>query len=528
MKSVLITDSIDPVCGFLLSEHDIAYDVHLKLTEEELKKVVGAYDGWIIRSGTRITAPLVEAAERLKVIGRAGVGVDNVDLDAATRRGVLVLNAPDGNTISTAEHACALLLSLARRVPGANISLIGGEWNRKAFYGAELFGKTLGIVGVGKIGREVGRRMKSFGMQVLGYDPVISSEVADRIGIEKVDLTEIFERSDFITFHAPLTDQTRGLVNRETIALCKDGVYFVNCARGGIVDEPALLEGLESGKVAGAALDVYAQEPPGEMEKALVAHPNVVATPHIAASTAEAQEKVARQVTEQVINALEDKPVMTPVNAEAIKMATQTEVQPFLRLAEQLGKVAVQITGGSLTRVAVRCHGNVVRRYAEVLSIAGLKGVLSQVVTQPVNYINARPIAEESGLRVVEERLDSKGDYTNLIEVDLASDRGNHRVAGTVFGNGDIRIVKIDSYDLEVMPEGHLLLYANEDRPGRLASVSGILAEADINIGAVALGRKGRGLMALTVLTLDEPIPEAVRRKIEAIEGVQDLVAVNA
>jgi D-3-phosphoglycerate dehydrogenase / 2-oxoglutarate reductase len=528
MKSVLITDSIDPVCGFLLSEHDIAYDVHLKLTDAELIEIVPAYDGWIIRSGTRITAPLIEAATQLKVIGRAGVGVDNVDLQAATRQGVLVLNAPDGNTISTAEHTCAMLMSLARRIPGANRSLLGGEWNRKAFHGSEVYGKTLGVVGVGKIGREVIRRMQSFGMQVLGYDPMISSEVADRLGIEKVGMDEIFEQSDFITFHAPLTEQTRGLLNRQTLSRCKNGVCIVNCARGGIIDEAALLEALESGRVAGAALDVYGQEPPGVLQQALVSHPRVVATPHIAASTAEAQEKVARQVTEQVINALEGKPVMTPVNAEAIKMATQTEIQPFLHLTEKLGKVAVQLIGGSISRVAVRCHGDLVRRYAEVLTVAGLKGVLGEVVSRPVNFINARPIAEESGLQVVEERLDSRKDYTNLVELEIRSDRGRHVVAGTVFRGEQPRIVKIDSYDLEVVPEGHLLLYANEDRPGRLASVSGVLARAKINIGAVALGRKGPGLMALTVLTLDEALPEDVRAELRAIEGVIDIFVVNA
>jgi D-3-phosphoglycerate dehydrogenase len=420
-----------------------------------------------------------------------------------------------------------MLLTLTRRIPGANSSIRTGVWTRKEFFGAELFGKTLGVIGVGKIGREVGARMKRFGMTVLGLDPVISAEVAERLGVEKVGLDELLSRSDFITLHAPLNEQTKNLLNDETFAKCRHGVYVVNCARGGIVNEDALLRALNSGQVAGAALDVFGQEPPGALQKNIIEHPNVVSTPHIAASTSEAQEKVARQVTEQVINALEGRPVMTPVNGDAIKMATQKEVQPYLRLTEQLGKVAVQLVGGSVSRITVRCHGSVGQRYAEILTISGLKGILSQVVDQPVNYINARPIAKDSGLIVEEQRLDARGNYLNLVEVEIKGNGGGHRVSGTVFGDGDCRIVGIDSYDLEVVPEGNLLLYTNEDRPGRLASVSGILAEANINIGAVALGRKGPGLMALTVLTLDEALPDDVREQIASTEGVLEVVVIK-
>ncbi len=528
MKRVLVTDTIDPICATLLQEQGIGCDLKTGLAPEELMNIVPDYQGWIIRSGTTITAGLIEAAENLEVIGRAGVGVDNVDLDAATRRGVLVLNAPEGNTISTAEHTCAMLLTLTRRIPSANRSIIDGAWTRKAFFGAELYGKTLGIVGVGKIGRAVGVRMKQFGMTVLGYDPVIAADVADSLGIKKVGLETLLEKSDFITFHAPLNEHTKDMVNQRTLSLCKDGVYIVNCARGGIVCEDDLLAALESGKVAGAALDVFKQEPPGEAQRALIRHPNVISTPHIAASTSEAQEKVARQVTEQVINALQGRPVMTPVNGDAIKLATQHEVQPYLRLTEQLGKVVVQLVGCTVGSVSVRHHGDVGHRYAEILTISALKGVLSQVVDGPVNYINARQIAKESGVRVEEQRSDVRGNYRNMVEVEIQTNGDGHSVSGTVFGEDDYRIVGIDSYDLEVVPEGHLLLYTNEDRPGRLASVSGILADAGINIGAVALGRKGPGLMALTVLTLDEDISEDVRRRIADTEGVLEVVVVSA
>ena len=518
--TILITDAVDPVCADLLRAEGMEADVQLKRTPEELSDLAREADAWIIRSGTKITAGMIEGAERLKVIGRAGVGVDNIDLAAATRRGILVINAPDGNTISTAEHTVAMLMALARRIPPANASLRAGRWDRKAFKGSELYEKTLGVVGVGKIGRAVARRMQAFGMNVLGYDPVLSREVAERLGITLVSLGEIFEKSDFITFHTPLNEATRGMVNRETLARCKRGVYLVNCARGGIIDEEALWEALEAGQVGGAALDVYSQEPPPPSLTRLLAHPNVVATPHIAASTEEAQRKVARQVTEQVIHALKGEPVHSAVNAMAIRMAAHSEVQPYLGLAEKMGLMAGQLGSGHLERVVVRCHGDVPHRYAEVLKIAVLKGLLGCSQSRPVNLINAPVLAEEVGLAVEAQLYTAKGGFSNLIEVTLETDRERRVVAGALFGADDPRLVRIDDYRLEVRAEGRLLFYRNVDRPGMLAAVGGILAEADLNIGALALGRAGKGSTALTAISVDEPVPEPVLRKISALEGV--------
>ncbi|RMH50402.1 MAG: phosphoglycerate dehydrogenase [Bacteroidetes bacterium] len=525
--TVLITDNVDPLCMEMLEQAGITPNVQLKRSPEELKALAAEADGWIIRSGTTITADLIEAADRLKVIGRAGVGVDNVDLEAATRRGILVINAPDGNTISTAEHTCAMMMALARQIPQANASLRAGRWERKQFSGTELYEKTLGIVGVGKIGRAVGQRMQAFGMHVIGFDPVLAPDAAERLGIELVSLDELFERSDVITLHTPLNDATRGLLNRETLARCKPGVRIVNCARGGIVDEEALLEALESGHVGGAALDVYSQEPPPEALQRLIQHPKVVATPHIAASTAEAQQKVAVQITEQVILALKGEPVSTPVNAMAIRMAAQREVQPYLRLADALGRIGSQLIEGSLHRVTVRCAGDVPRRYTEVLSVAVLKGVLSRWASDPVNLINAPFLAREMGLAVEEQRGSTTDSYTNLIEVELGTSQGTRCVAGTIFGAGEPRLVQVDTYRLEIPPEGHLLFYQNIDRPGMLATVGRILAENNLNIAALSLGRTGRGSMALTVVGVDEPIPEAVRKRIAALDGVSSVYAVE-
>ncbi len=525
--SVLITDSVDPVCIDMLKENGIEANVQLKKSHDELKELAKTADGWIIRSGTTITGDLIEAAKNLKVIGRAGVGVDNVDLTTATRKGVLVINAPDGNTISTAEHTCAMLMALARHIPQASASMREGKWDKKRFTGSELYEKTLGIVGLGKIGQAVAERMKGFGMRLIGFDPLLSPEVAERIGVKLVTMDEIFAESDFITMHTPLNEATRGLFNRETLKKCKKGVRLVNCARGGIIDEAALLEALESGQVGGAALDVFSKEPPPPELEALLKHPNLIATPHIAASTAEAQEKVAIQITEQVILALNGQPVSSPVNRMEIKMAASPEVQPYLTLADKLGQIVGQLSSGPLERISIRCVGDIPRRYTDVLSIAAVKGVMGRWTNEPVNLINAPFLAEEMGLRIEEQRGTAKGHYTNLIEITLEGPDGSHEVAGTVFENQDLRLVRLDDFWLEVRPEGNLLFYRNVDRPGMLAAVGSVLAENNINIGALALGRSGKGSMALTAISVDEDIPEAVEQRIAGVEGVESVRVVS-
>ena len=536
---VLITDELDPVCHALLEEAGHEVVVLTEYTPQELAEHVRAAHGWITRSGTAITADLLGAAGRLQVIGRAGVGVDNIDLDAATRRGILVCNAPRGNTLSAAEHTCALLQATARQVPQAARSLQSGAWDRTTFAGTELHSKTLGVIGVGKIGRAVAERMKAFEMDVLGYDPYLSEEVMERLAPTFVSKEELLRESDFVTVHTPLNDETHGLLGAEELAQCKAGAYVVNCARGGIVEEAALLEALEAGHLRGAALDVYSEEPPSGRLRALIEHPRVVATPHIAASTGEAQEKVARRTARQVIAALAGEAVSSPVNGLGLKMAAQPEARPYLRLADCLGQMASQLGTGRLQALTVGCYGEVPLEYAEMLRVAVLRGVLHhQGLDAPVNLINAPTLAEERGLHVKEERAQAAGSFTRLVEVKARFEDGDEdgiengqtrSVAGTIFDGSDPRLVRVDTHDLELRPEGALLFYRNEDRPGMLAAVGQVLAEANVNIASLALSRPadGDGAPALTAISLDDPITDDVLQHIAAIDGVKDVRTVE-
>ena len=517
---VLLTDSVHPVCYDLLAEAGMEAVDGSGWDDSTISEECNGFDAWIVRSGTTITPEWIQAASRLQVIGRAGVGVDNVHLEAATKRGILVLNAPAGNTLSTAEHTMALMMSVVRNIPAAVASMKKGEWNRKAFMGTELFGKTLGVVGLGKIGKEVAARASAFGMSVVGSDPMMTTEAAERIGIELVDVETIFERADVITVHTPLVSSTKNLINDDSLSRCRKGVVILNCARGGIVDEPALLRALESGHVGGAGMDVYSAEPPPDNLRALIEHPGVVCTPHIAASTEEAQEKVARQVTEQVIRALTSEPVLTAVNAMAVRMAAHTEVKPYLSLAEQLGSAAGQLAPGRCSRIKVRCHGEVPRKYIDVIRVAALKGFLQTGWSDPVNLVNAQVIADEAGIAVDVETFRADTSHSNLIELDLETDEGSFRMAGTLFGDQDGRIVSIDGYPLELHLTGRMLLYRNQDRPGMLAAVGSLLAADAINIGSMALGRTRPGDEALTVIAVDEPISEGTLRAVSELDGV--------
>lgn len=524
MTKVLITDNVHNVCVELLKNQGYDIDIATDASPAELLERAVDVDAWVIRSGTTITEEMIQAAAKLRVIGRAGVGVDNVDVAAATRRGVMVINAPDGNTISTAEHTCAMLMALARRVPHAASSMWDGKWERKKYAGSEVYGKTLGIVGVGKIGRAVAARMQSFGMTVVGFDPLLSEEHAEKIGIRLLPVSELLQQSDYITVHTPLIDSTRNLLNDETLAQCVPGVRIINCARGGIVDEMALLRALESGHVAGAALDVFEMEPPDETRRSLIEHPNVVTTPHIAASTAEAQEKVARQVAEQVVNALEGRAVTSAVNAAAISSAASPEIRPYIQLAEKLGKVAAQIHGEApVRRIAIVCKGDLVRRYKDVLLIAVARGVLSHRLSDPVNLVNALALAEEAGIPLSIEMEESRTGYTEVIGVRLEGGEKTNSVEGSVFGSNDVRVVGLNGHDLELRLEGNFLVYRNQDRPGMLATVGGVLASASINIGSMAIGRmEGEG-MALSAMQIDDLPEEGLLDSIRKIEGIEEV-----
>ena len=527
-ERVLITDRLDPACADLLTASGFLADERVALSDPELREAARDAVGWIVRSGTTITKELMDAATALRVIGRAGVGVDNIDLEAATRRGVIVINAPEGNTISTAEHACALILALARRIPAAHASMSAGAWDRKHFVGRELFGKTLGVVGVGKVGRAVAERMAVFGMRVIGSDPVVSPEVAKESGVDLVTFEELLSEADIVTLHAPLTDATRGLFGADALSRCREGLLLVNCARGGLIDEAALLDALNRGRLAGVAMDVFAQEPPAPGFGALANHPHVICTPHIAASTAEAQQKVALQVTEQVVRGLRGETVSTTVNATAIRLAGRPEVYPFVELAVLLGRILAKLNGGEpITRVTVGGAGEIPRAAREVLSVAALSGVLGEVLDRRVNLVSAPVLAADAGLPVTEDWTSMADNYQHEVAVSLDTALGVRSIRGALFGRSEARIVGLDGYDLELRPEGVMLFYRNVDRPGMLAAVGAIVAEAGVNIGSMALGRRGQGGAALTVMHLDDLLPAQTLSAIEALDGLTDVCQVE-
>lgn len=505
---VLISDKMDSRCVEILQENPgVEVDVKTGLDAGELKKIIGDYEGLIVRSGTQVTADILAEAGQLKVIGRAGAGVDNIDVEAATRSGVIVMNTPGGNSVSTAEHSFAMLMAIARNIPQGTASIKAGLWERSKFTGIELQGKTIGILGLGKVGREVALRASAFGMKVLGHDPLVSREVAESFGTQLVETDEIFASSDFITVHLPLIEQTRHMISDAQIAQCKDGVYLLNCARGGIIDEQALLRGLESGKVAGVALDVFEQEPPTFTE--LMEHEHVICTPHLAASTREAQESVALQVAAQVGDVLMGRVIRNAINAPSVEPEVYEKMRPYLDLAERLGRLQAQLNEGHLERVTVEYHGDVTYPTA-VMTSAVLQGIMSTMSDEPINAVNAPFFAQESGVRVDELRSSEHEDYASLITVVYQTDKGQRLLAGTLFGKSDPRLVRLDEYTFEAVPEGHMLFYVNEDIPGIIGHIGTVMGDHKVNIAQMSCGRHEVGGRALTILNVDGPIPQPV------------------
>jgi D-3-phosphoglycerate dehydrogenase len=518
MVKILISDAVDAKSVDVLTGEGFSVDYRPGLPATELLAVIGEYDVLVVRSSTQVTEQVIATGHRLKIIGRAGAGVDNIDIAAATRKGIIVMNTPGGNTISTAEHTMSLLLSLARSIPQANRSLSDGLWDRKTFIGTELYGKTLGVVGLGKVGKEVARRCAAFEMKIIAFDPVIAPESAKALGVELVEFDELLKRSDIITLHTPFSNETKGLIGEAELAKCKNGVRIINCARGGIVNEEALLKGLNDGKVAGAALDVFVKEPPGKHP--LIAHPRVVATPHLGASTEEAQEKVAIQVAHQIADALLERGVAGSVNAEVVASAMKGELLPYLDLANRMGQVVAQLLQGQLRSITIQTGGEMLKNHTDVLSAAVLKGMFGVLLDEPVNYINAPMIAEERGIHVQRGEMRQTDAYPQIVSVQYETDAGKRSLAGTVFGKKDPRLVEIDGFRFEVRPEGSLLFYLNADIPGMLATVSSVLAAAKINIGGLSLGRHRAGEQALTIVNLDSQVSESVLQEIRSLQGV--------
>lgn len=521
---VLVLDNVSEQAVAVLREQGITAEVSPTLPEEELIAKLPPYDGMIIRSQTKVNARVIAAATNLKVIGRAGVGVDNVDLDAATNKGVIVLNAPDGNTISTAEHTIAMIMALARNIPQAHSTLKAGRWDRKSFTGVEINGKTLGIVGMGRIGTEVARRMRAMGMNILACDPFLTEDKAAKLGVRLVTLEELLANADFITFHTPLTKETKGLLNAETLKQTKPGVRIVNCARGGIIDEEALAEAIEAGHVAGAALDVFSEEPPTNQR--LINLPQVIVTPHLGASTAEAQVNVAIDVAREMAKVLKNEPFKNAVNLPTVRPEVMKVLAPYFPLAEKLGRLVGQLTEGRLQRVEVEYSGEITEYDLNPLTTLVVEGLLKPVLNSEVNMVNARVLAKQRGIKVAERREASDPDYNNKIRVKTISDRGERVVAGTFFRQNDLRVVEIDGYHFDVVPHGHLLIAPHQDKPGIIGQVGSILGAAGINIAYMQVGRKEVGGPAIMVLTVDHEIPAAVLEQVRQVEGIANPVQV--
>jgi D-3-phosphoglycerate dehydrogenase / 2-oxoglutarate reductase len=519
---VLLLDSVDPVCAEVFKSRGIQADQPGKISAAELKKIIGNYDAIVVRSSTAVSGDLLKHANKLKVIGRAGVGVDNIDVPAATSKGVLVMNTPDGNTISTAEHTCGMILSLARNIPEAVSRVKGGGWDRKSFMGMEVHGKILGIVGLGKIGSEVAIRMKQFGMGIYAYDPFTTHNHAKELGVELVDLDKLLEVSDFLTVHTPLTEKTRGLISLENGSKIKKGMKLVNCARGGIYKEDDLVTLLEKGVITGAALDVYTSEPPTPELYKILKHPDIICTPHLGASTEEAQEKVALQIAEQISDALEKKGYKGSLNGKSIALLTNKDAQPYVELAEKLGLVYGQIMPDNASHFSFEYTGECAK-YADVLTDGILKGMLSQFASDAINLINARHYADERGLMISETISSNNKMYKDLISVQLGEEADYKKISASVFGPGDYRIVEIDGYGIELRLEGDILMYQNQDKPGMLASVAGKLASHNINIGALSLGRAGKGTNAITAVIVDKKLTEQELKSIYELDGVRNV-----
>lgn len=518
---VLVADKIlDEGIRILQTEPGIEVDVKTSLTEDELLRIIPDYDALIVRSRTKVDEKLIGKTTRLKLIGRAGSGLDNVDVDCATRKGIAVMNTPLGNTLAVAEYTIALLLSLCRHVPTAHIALKDGEWDRSRFMGIQLHDKTLGILGLGRIGKEVAIKCKAFGMQVIAFDPFINVEQAEKLGVKLVDFEGLLADADFITIHAPLTDQTRRLISSEEIKRMKDGVRIINCARGGICDEEALYEALQSGKIAGAAMDVFEKEPP--LDSRLLKLDNVIVTPHIGAHTREAQKDVSVQIARQIIDALKgrgfDNVVNIPIMGEEYKNA-----KAFLQLAEKIGALHIQLTDGRLKEVAVECMGEA-SELVKPLVIATLKGMLQPILKENVNYVNALYIANERGIRVLQSQNADARNYANLIEVTAQTEEGAKTIAGTLFNYNHPRIVKIDDFRIDANPSGVLLILSNMDVPGVVGKIGTLLGDNNINIAEWRLGRTEKENEALSVINLDSKAPMNV---MNALKSFQEVIEVK-
>ncbi|HKR20490.1 MAG TPA: phosphoglycerate dehydrogenase [Stellaceae bacterium] len=517
MPKVLISDELSPRAVAVFEERGVETVVDTKLTPGELKKIIGEFDGLAVRSATKVTEPIIDAAKKLKVIGRAGIGVDNIDVQSATQRGIVVMNTPYGNSITTAEHAIALMLALARQLPAADRSTQAGKWEKAKFMGVELTGKTLGVVGCGNVGSVVADRAIGLKMKVVAYDPFLSPERALALGVEKVELDELLARADFVTLHTPLTDATRNLIDAKALAKAKKGVRLVNCARGGLVVEADLKAALDSGQVAGAAIDVFPVEP--AKQNLLFGHPNVIATPHLGAATTEAQENVALQIAEQMADYLVSGAVTNALNMPSLSAEEAARLKPYIKLVEQLGSFAGQMTDAGLTGVAIEYEGHAAELNIKPLTAIALAALLAPQLDS-VNMVNVPLVCKERGIAIAETRRSEPSDFQTLVRVTVQDASGTRSVVGTLFGGSRPRIVDIEGIALEAELGAHMLFVRNHDRPGFIGNLGRTLGEAAINIATLHLGRSAPGEDAICLIQVDQPLDDVLLGKVRAIANV--------
>ncbi|MEP7130244.1 MAG: phosphoglycerate dehydrogenase [Sphingomicrobium sp.] len=522
---VLIADKMDPKAAAIFRERGIEVDEKPGLSPDELAAIIASYDGLAVRSSTRVTAPVMDAAlPRLKVIGRAGIGVDTIDVPAASARGIVVMNTPFGNSITTAEHAIAMLFALAREIPQADQSTQSGKWEKNRFMGVELAGKTLGLIGCGNIGSIVADRAHGLKMKVVAYDPFLSPERAVELGVEKVELEELLARADFITLHTPLTDQTRGIVSREALAKTKPGVRIVNCARGGLIDEAALKDALDSGHVAGAALDVFQEEP--AKANPLFGTRGLICTPHLGASTNEAQVNVAIQIAEQMSDFLLLGGITNAVNVPSLSAEEAPRLRPYMALAEKLGRLVGQIAGTEIRSIDIEVEGAAAELNIKPISGAVLAGLM-RTWSDTVNMVNAPYLARERGLAVREIRNEGESDYHTLVAVTVGTEHGPKRVEGTLFGNRAPRLVKIFGIPVEAELTGQMIYIVNTDAPGFIGALGTKLGENRINIATFNLGRQQEKGEAIALVAVDDPITSAVAKQLHELPGVREVVPLS-
>ena len=514
---VLIADPVSEE-GIDILHHHAQVDVKPGLKPEELISIIGDYEALVVRSQTKVSAEVIAAGKKLQVIGRAGVGVDNVDVEEATRRGILVVNAPTGNTISAAEHTIALILALARHIPQANAMLKSGVWRRADFMGTEVRNKTLGIIGLGNVGSEVAKRAQGLEMKLIAHDPFISVDHARNLQVELVPLKQLLKEADFITLHTPLTSQTKGLIGAKELAIVKPTIRIINTARGGLIDEEALAKAVKEGRVAGAAIDVFSTEP--ATESLLFDSDNIIVTPHLGASTTEAQAMAARDVAEQIIDVFNGHPAKYPVNAPFIPVEMLSALAPFLQVASTVGRLVSQLVEGQVSAIQIKYNGEISNYDTKVLTAATLGGLLEQVSEERVNLVNANIVATRRGLAVVEQEEAACENYASLVTVEATTSAGGTTVAGTVM-HGEVHIVRVDNYWIDIVPTGGYFLFSDHhDHPGLIGAVGKITGDADINISFMHLSRlKPRG-QALMILALDEPLPEEQRQQILSLPDV--------